>query len=374
MRIERVEGVPISIPLEKPAVYGTNAVSERNYALVFVHTDTGLTGCAHTLSYDGPELVADAVDEVLAPMLDGEDPRDTARLWRRMFDGTVTIGRKGVLLRAISLVDTALWDIKAKDAEQPLFRYLGAYESSVPVYASGGYYHDSLEDLRAEVQRYVDRGHDAVKMKVGRLSAAEDAERVRAVRETIGDDRRLLLDANGAYSHEQEAVRACRRFGEFDPYFVEEPVMPDSVDLMARVNRAIDYPVAAGELEFSRYGFADLITRDAVGIVQADTTVVGGVTEWLRVANTAASFDVPVAPHWNHNLHAHLNATIENGLWVEYFYPETGIRVLDTVVEDPLEPTDGALTPPERPGHGVTYDDDAVAKFRIDDRERAGEK
>jgi D-arabinonate dehydratase len=367
MHVTDVEGIPISIPLEEPAVYGTNAVDERTYALVFVRTDTGITGCAHTLAYNGPKLVADAVEDVLAPLVEGEDPRDTARLWRRMFDDTVTIGRKGVLLRSISLVDTAFWDIKAKDADQPLYKFLGAYDGSVPVYASGGYYHDSREELRTEVQRYVERGHEAVKMKVGRLSPAEDAERVRVVRETIGEERHLLLDANGAYSHEHEAVRACRRFGEYDPYFIEEPVMPDSVDLMSRVNRAIDYPVAAGELEFSRYGFADLVQRNAVDIVQTDTTVVGGVTEWLRTANTAASFDVPVAPHWNHNLHAHLNAAIENGLWVEYFYPETGIRVVDSIIEDPLVPTDGELTPPDRPGHGVTYDDDSVAELRIDD-------
>ena len=368
MAIAEVESFAVSIPLEEPVAFATRVVEERDHAVVYVRTDDGTEGVGYTLGYGGAQLVADAVSDVLAPMVEGEDPRDTTRLWREMFDGTVQIGRKGVMLRAISIVDIALWDIKAKQAGMPLYKLLGGSEEEIPTYASGGYYRDEkgLEGLREEMQRYVDRGHDAVKMKVGREPVEREVERVRAVRETIGPNRTLLMDANGKWSNEQEAVRACRAFAEYDPYFIEEPVMPDSVELMSEVNAALDYPVAAGELEFSRYGFRELLRADAVEIVQPDATVCGGITEWLRVAYEAAAHDVPVAPHYNWDLHAHLVAAIENGLWVEYFYRDSDIKVFDDVLEYPLTPDEeGMIQLPDRPGHGIVLDRAALEEFRI---------
>jgi D-arabinonate dehydratase len=249
--------------------------------LTYVRTNTGHEGVGYSLGYEGSGVISHAVERLLAPLLEGEDPRDTERLWRRMFDGNVQVGRKGVLLRAISTVDMALWDVKAKAAGEPLYKLLGGWRDAVPSYASGGYYRDEkgTEKLREEIRRYIAEGHDVVKMKVGRLSVPEEVERVAAVREELGPDRTLLMDANGAWGTKTEAVRACRAFAEHDPYFIEEPVPPDSVELMAAVNAAIDYPVAAGELEFSRYGFAQLLNAKAVDIPQPDVTVVGGSTE-----------------------------------------------------------------------------------------------
>jgi D-arabinonate dehydratase len=368
MEIAEVESVAVSIPLEEPVAFATRVVEERDHAVVYVRTDDGTEGVGYTLGYGGAQLIADAVSEILAPMIEGEDPRDTARLWREMFDGTVQIGRKGVLLRAISIVDIALWDVKGKAAGMPLYKLLGASKERIPAYASGGYYRDEkgLEGLHEEMERYVDRGHDVVKMKVGREPVEREVERVRAVREAIGPDRTLLMDANGKWKNDQEAVRACRAFGEFDPYFIEEPVMPDSVDLMARVNDALDYPVAAGELEFNRYGFEHLMDAGAVEIVQPDATVVGGITEWMRVADAAAARDIPVAPHYNWDLHVHLLGAIENGLWAEYFYRDSDVKAFDDVLEHPMEPDDdGFLDIPDRPGHGIELDRDALEGFRI---------
>jgi len=141
--------------------------------------------------------------------------------------------------------------------------------------------------------------------------------------------------------------------------------MPDSVDLMREVNAALSYPVAAGELEFSRYGFAELMREDAVEIVQPDVTVVGGVTEFMKVAHTAASHDIPVAPHYNWDLHVQLLAAIENGIWAEYFYRDSDVKSFDDVVENPITPEDGAIEVPDRPGHGVTLDRDALEEFRV---------
>jgi D-arabinonate dehydratase len=368
MEIESVESFAVSIPLDEPVAFATRVVEERDHAVTYVRTTGGIEGLGYTLGYGGAHIVAEAVEDLLAPMVEGEDPRDTERLWREMFDGTVQIGRKGVLLRAIATVDVALWDVNAKAADVPLYKYLGAARESVPAYASGGYYRDEkgLAGLREEMQRYVDRGHDAVKMKVGRLSPAEEEERVAAVRETIGDERVLMLDANGKWKNKGEAVRACRRFEPYDPYFVEEPVMPDSVSLMAEVNEALPYAVAAGELEFSRYGFAELLREGAVEVVQPDATVCGGITEWLKIQGTAASYDVPVAPHYNWDLHAHLVAASENGTWVEYFHRDSDVKVFDDVIEYPLTPDDdGRIRLPDRPGHGIVLDRDRLAEFRV---------
>ena len=367
MEIVEVESFTVSIPLEEPVSFATRTVEERDHAITYVRTADGVEGLGYTLGYGGAGIVADAVSDVLAPMIEGEDPRDTERLWREMFDGTVQIGRKGAMLRAIAIVDIALWDIAARAADTPLYKYLGAYRDSVPAYASGGYYREEkgLEGLREEMGRYVDRGHDAVKMKVGRLSPAEEVERVAAVRETIGDERALMVDANGAWSNKPEALRTCRAIAEYDPYFVEEPVMPDSVSLMAEVNDALGYAVAAGELEFSRYGFAELLREGAVDVVQPDATVCGGITEWLKVANTAASYDVPVAPHYNWDLHAHLVAASENGTWVEYFHRDSDVKVFDDVIEEPLTPEDGEIALPDRPGHSIALDRDALAEFEV---------
>ena len=367
MEITEIESFAVSIPLEEPVAFATRVVEERDHAIVYVRTEDGTEGLGYSLGYGGASIIAEAIETMLEPMLLGEDPHKTKRLWREMFDGTVQIGRKGVMLRAISMIDTALWDIKAKDAGLPLYKYLGASADEVPAYASGGYYREGkgLEELSEEMQRYVDRGHDVVKMKVGGLPVEEEVERVRTVRETIGDDRTLLMDANGKWKNKQEAVNACEAFAEYNPYFIEEPVMPDSVELMSGINQALEYAVAAGELEFSRYGFAQLLREDAVEIVQPDVTVVGGVTEWLRVANAAATHDVPVAPHYNWDLHIHLLAAIENGLWIEYFYRDSDVKAFDDVLEHTVEPEDGLIELPDRPGHGVTLKDERLEQFKI---------
>jgi D-arabinonate dehydratase len=366
MEITEIESFPIAIPLETPVSFSNRTITYRDHAITYVRTDGGLEGVGYTLGYEGAGLISRAVEELLAPALVGEDPRDTESLWRSMYDGNVQIGRAGILLRGISTVDIALWDVKAKAAGQPLDKLLGGYADSVPAYASGGYYRDEKghENLRAEMRRYLEEGHDVVKMKVGRRPIGEEVERMEAVREEIGTETTLLLDANGKWDSTTEAVRACRAFEPYDPYFIEEPVMIDQVETMAELNDAIDFPVATGELEGNRYNFARLHDTGAASILQPDVTVCGGITEWLKIAHHAATYDVPIAPHYNWNLHAPLVGAIENGHWVEYFYRDMDVTVFDDVVEDPLAPVDGVIELRGDPGHGVTLDDDAVERFR----------
>jgi len=367
MEVAEVASYPIKIPLASPVSFSNRTLTYRDHAITYVRTTDGREGVGYSLGYEGASLIADAVESLLAPIVEGEDPRDTTRLWEAMYDGTVQIGRTGLLLRAISTVDIALWDLKAKAADQPLHKLLGGYTERVPTYASGGYYRDDKghDGLREEIQRYLDEGHDTVKMKVGRRSVSEEVDRVAAVRDEIGPDRRLLLDANGVWDSPTEAIRACRAFEPYDPYFIEEPVMIDQVETMAKVNDALDYDVATGELEGTRHNFARLADQGAAGILQPDATVCGGITEWLRIANHAMAYDLPIAPHYNWNLHASLVGAVENGLFVEYFYRDMDVKVFDDVVAEPLAPDDsGMIALPDRPGHGVQLDTDALEEFR----------
>lgn len=368
MEVTDVTSYPVEIPLEEPVSFSNRTIHVRDHAITHVRTDSGLEGVGYSLGYETAELVADAVQSRLSQVVEGEDPRDTERLWHEMYDGNVQVGRTGLFLRAISTVDMALWDLKAKAADQPLYKLLGGHAEAVPSYASGGYYRDDKghEKLRDEVSRYLDEGHDAVKMKVGRLSVPEEVERVAAVRDEIGPGRTLLLDANGVWSSAPEGIRACQAFEPYDPYFMEEPVMIDRVETMAEVNDAIDYPVATGELEGTRHRFADLYDRGAASILQPDCTVCGGITEWLKIANYASAYDVPIAPHYNWNIHASLLGAIENGLWVEYFYRDMDVKVFDDVVETPLAPDDdGMIHLPDDPGHGVSLDESALQEYRV---------
>ncbi|MFB6310896.1 MAG: mandelate racemase/muconate lactonizing enzyme family protein [Salinirussus sp.] len=367
MQIAEVEAIPIAIPLETPVSFATRTLRYRDHAVTYIRTESGHEGVGWTLGYESADLIADVVNGTLAPMIEGEDPRDVRRLYRQMTDGTVQIGRRGAVMRAISTVDIACWDVAATAAETPLHKYLGAARDAVPSYASGGYYRDEKghSALREEVNRYTQAGHDAVKMKVGRLSVSEEIERVRAVREELGADRTLLMDANGAWDSAPEALRFCRAAADYNPYFIEEPAMPDNIDLLARINDSLDYSVATGELESTRYGFATLIRAGAADILQPDVTVVGGITEWIRVANTAAARDIPIAPHYVHNLHTPLLCTVDNATWIEYFYRDQDVVVFDEVVKNPLTPdAEGMMRPNDRPGHGIELDRDAIAQYR----------
>lgn len=366
MQIESVAAFPISIALDEPISWSTGTISARDHSVVVVRTEDGIEGIGYTLGYGASHIIAQIIDDLFTPLLVGKDPRDTQRLWSSLFESAIEFGRSGLALRAISMLDIAFWDIKARAAGQPLYKLLGGTTDSVPVYASGGYYRDGkgFDGLRDELRTYVERGNDAVKIKVGGRSLKTDLERAQIARECVGEDGTLLLDATCAYETEREALTACRAFGAYDPYFIEEPVMPDRITLMSAINDGIDYPVAAGEIHETRYRFDELLRRNAIGVVQADATVVGGITEWMRVAHHAEVSDVPMAPHYNWDLHVQLLAAIENGLWAEYFYRDIGVKVLDDVLAHPLIPENGHIELPERSGHGVRFDDDALESAR----------
>jgi L-alanine-DL-glutamate epimerase-like enolase superfamily enzyme len=367
LAIRSVRTIAVSVPLDTQVRWATRAVTAREFVLVFIeageHTGVGYTYAGmHTA-----RSMAAYIDDVIAPRLVSLSARAPSRPWPDLFQETLLVGRRGFALRAISAVDIALWDLFGKIADQPVYRLLGGVRDTVEAYASGGYYRpgDPLERIDSEIGRYLDLGFTDVKIKVGGLGAHEDAERVGRVRELIGRDGRVALDANNAWKTAAEAIRFIRMVEEFDPWWIEEPLMPDDISGHAAIAAAVDVPVATGEIHSSRWDFRRLIEEGAADILQPDVAVIGGVSEWLKVAHAAAVFDLPVAPHWNQEVHVHMSAAVANCLTVEWFDIEQDIVNFERLLAERLHPIGGRIAVPDRPGMGLVFDDAAIERYAI---------
>lgn len=367
MNITQIRSAVAVVPLTKPISWATAAVTEREYILVWVTGEDGQTGVGYGLGSrypGGARLMHEIIQEQLAPLALGTDSWMTEDLWARAYQRTLLLGRRGGVLRALSALDIALWDLNAKEAGVPLYRLLGGHRSEVPAYASGGYYSagDPLKDLEDEIGAYLRRGFDSVKIKVGGKPLAVDVARVRLVREMIGPEGRLALDANSAWTNLVDAQRAAERFAPYDPWWLEEPFLPDAAASFAELARRTPLPLATGELEATRWPFRQFLDERSVHILQPDATVCGGVTEWRRIAQMAAGFDVPVAPHWAAEIHSHLVASVPNGLTVEYFTPDRDIVNFDRLLARPLAPEKGRIKLTEEPGYGLVLENAVVAR------------
>lgn len=359
----------VHIPLSQPTAFAQRQVRNRDYTLVKVRTDDGVEGIGHCYAgHAGGNVVAVAIREMLAPMLLGADPTATELLWKEMYQEVLLHGRVGSVMRALSILDTALWDRNARAAKLPLYKYLGAaWQGTVPAYGSGGYYLEGKtpEMLGEEMAGYVALGLNAVKMKVGRGDARQDAMRVAAARKAIGPDVLLMLDANNAWSDVPTALRHLEHFAPYDPYWIEEPFSPDQIDNHARLAALTSIPVATGEIEAGRWRFKELLDKDAASILQPDAEVCGGISEFRRIAALADCYGVSISPHWFHELHLHLVAAAPNGQFVEYF-PDGKVFNFREIIDRQPEVRDGGLTLPSEPGLGYQFDEKAIARFASD--------
>jgi L-alanine-DL-glutamate epimerase-like enolase superfamily enzyme len=355
--------------LASPTAFSTRQILERHYALVEVTGDDGVPGIGFCYAgHRGGTLVADAVASLLAPDVVGEDSHRVEGIWAQLYRELILHGRAGVVMRAISALDIALWDRNARAAGLPLHELLGATSiDSVPGYASGGYYLDGKgpDELAEEVGGYVDAGYDAVKIKVGRSpDLREEEARIAAVRARIGDARLLMLDANNAWADLPTALRFIRMAEPYEPYWIEEPFSPDDIDNHARLANATPVPVATGEIEAGRWRFKEILVRDAATILQPDACVCGGITEFRRIAATAASFEVAVCPHWFADVHAPLVASTPNGRFVEVF-PGVDVFNFAALVDRPLAVEGGRIALSREPGLGFGFDPQAVEHYAI---------
>ena len=358
-KITRIRAWSVAIPLDNVTSLSNRVVKERHYGLVEVTGDDGVNGIGFCyIGNSGGSIFIPAVADLLASRLIGEDAHRVEGLWQEMYQEALLHGRAGTVMRALSALDTALWDRNARAAGLPLYRYLGAFaRDSVPAYASGGYYlaGKTPDMLADEAERYVDMGFKALKIKVGGSADANVEEgRLKAVRERVGYDVEVMLDANNAWKDVPTALRYVQRYEKYAPSFIEEPFSPDDIENHARLARRTSLPVATGEIEVGRWRFKELIAQDAALIFQTDACVCGGITEWRRIAATAASFGLTVYPHWFHDLHVHLVAATPNAPIVEYF-PDDQVLNFHRLVDTQLEHKDGQLLLSQRPGLGFDF-------------------
>lgn len=364
--IQSVQVASVAVPLDKVTSFSTRTVSERHYCLVKVTSKDGHEGIGFCyVGSAGGDIAKVAVEQLLAPKLIGQNSHRSEGLWMDMYNESILQGRAGAVMRGISILDTAIWDLNARSVGLPLHHYLGAVvEDRVPAYASGGYYLDGKTPakLGKEMESYVKQGFKAVKMKVGRLSPSEEEARVRAARKAIGEDVLLTLDANNAWRDLPTALEYVRRFEAYNPYWIEEPFSPDAIDLHAALARQTKINVATGEMEAGRWRFRELIDAGGVAILQSDAAVCGGITEWRRISAYADLKGITVCPHWMHDLHAPLVAATPNARFVEFFLDDQVLN-LRRLFNKQLTFKNGDLILHKTPGLGFEFDEAAVKKY-----------
>jgi L-alanine-DL-glutamate epimerase-like enolase superfamily enzyme len=299
----------------------------------------------------------------MAPRLIGRDPLETEALWQEFFHYLRGVGRKGLSFCALSAIDTALWDLKGKIVDLPLYRLLGGNQPRVPVYASGGWTSYDDDQLVDEMKGMVARGFQAVKFKVGvegGRNLNRDVTRVRKVREAVGPDIRLLVDANNGFDA-ASAIQLANRIREYDITLFEEPVFADDIPGLARFRRGTDIPLATGEHEYTKFGVRDLLLAEAADIVQVDGARAGGYTEMLKCAALTQAWNVKFAPHAMENIHHHLVAAVPNAFMLERLLMFEGVTA--QVFKGAPVPVDGFMTAPELPGLGLNLDEDFIRDY-----------
>jgi L-alanine-DL-glutamate epimerase-like enolase superfamily enzyme len=360
--INRVTAAAYRIPTDAPEADGTFSWSSTTVVMTHVSA-AGVTGMGWT--YGAAECAA-LIESTLAECVVGNDPMDVPRSWTAMIRRVRNLGRQGVAGYAISAVDTALWDLKARLLEQPLGHLFGTAAEHVPVYGSGGFttYDDAemAEQLRGWVD---DQGIGRVKIKIGQdwgSAEARDLARIEGARAAVGPAAELFVDANGGYNRKQ-ACRVADRMARFGVSWYEEPVSSDDLDGLRLVRDHSGADVAAGEYGFDLFCFRRLCESGAVDCLQIDATRCGGYTEWLRAAAVAASYGLQVSAHCAPNLHAHVAAATPNLRHLEWFHDH--VRIESDLFDGSLSPSDGALALSDRSGNGMTFRSATADRYRV---------
>jgi L-alanine-DL-glutamate epimerase-like enolase superfamily enzyme len=310
-------------------------------------------GFAYSKRAGGPGLYAHAKE--IAPNLLGEDPNDIAKAWNKLMWAGASMGRSGMTSQAIAPFDIALWDMKAKRAQLPLAKLLGAHRDSVQCYnTSGGFLHTPLDRVLANVEAARASGIGGIKIKVGQLDAASDLKRVAAVRDLLGDGFPLMVDANQQWDR-PAAQRACRALEQFNLVWIEEPLDAYDVEGHAALAASLDTPIATGEMLTSFGEHAQLIMADASDYVQPDAPRVGGITPFLQIMQLADFKGRKLAPHFAMEIHLHLAAAYPQEPWLEHF------EWLEPLFNERLDLRGGRMHLSSRPGLGFSLSEQALA-------------
>lgn len=349
--------LPLTVPISDAKVFTGRQKPMTEVVFLFAEITTELGHSGIGFSYSkragGPAQYAHAKE--VAEGLIGEDPNDIAKIYTKLLWAGASVGRSGVATQALAAVDIALYDLKAKRAGLPLAKFLGSYRDSVRTYnTSGGFLNASLDEVKARATQSIEEGIGGIKIKVGLPDSKEDLRRVAGIREHIGPDVPLMVDANQQWDR-ATALRMGRRLEEFDLVWIEEPLDAYDFEGHAHLAQVLDTPIATGEMLASVAEHKGLIAANGCDIIQPDAPRVGGITQFLRLAALADERGLGLAPHFAMEIHLHLAAAYPREPWVEHF------DWLDPLFNERLETKDGRMIVPDRPGLGVTLSDQARA-------------
>jgi L-alanine-DL-glutamate epimerase-like enolase superfamily enzyme len=355
MPISRVEAWTVRLPLSRPVTFGAVRFSERDYAVVRLTDDDGVEGFGYGLARGAPIA---ATVQALAPRIVGADASLVERVWLELYESLVTQGQNGAAARALSLVDIAMWDLRARRAKLPLYRMLGGWRDTVMASVGGGYFREMRprEEIREELSEYVRRGFQHIKVPAGGLTPAEEEAWLADVRGAIGSNVALAVDAHWSWRDVVSARRVLERLDQFSLDWVEDPLWPEHLAAARELRRHVKTPIAIGDEQSGRWFFHNLAEAHAADIWRVDVTTVGGFTEFRRVAALASVWGVPISTHIYPEIHIHCAASDPTVIGVEYTDPEADIDLSHTFVSEPLVPRNGVVTAPTAPGLGFDLD------------------
>ena len=386
MKISSIKSHVLRYELDKELGYSQQYYKHRTAHLVEIETDEGITGWGECF---GPGNIALAnkyiVEKVIQPLIIGEDPINKEYIWHKVYNLLRDSGQKGMPIQALSGIDIALWDILAKKAKLPLYQLLGGKTNSkIPVYGYGMMLQKkSVEELcelfKKEANQIKEKNFKAMKMKVG-LGPKEDLKLVSAVREAIGDDFKLMVDANHAYN-KNDALYVGRGLDEMEIYWFEEPVAPEDYDGYKELKEKLKTNIAGGEAEFTKYGWNQLIKKNCIDIAQPEVCGLGGITEYLKVSALAQSNFIPIVNHvWGSALSVAVNLHLLTSLpdmpgglfptksMLEFDTTEKNIFITDLAEEkfsilDQVKNKDGFASPLENIGIGINPKKDFIKEY-----------
>jgi D-galactarolactone cycloisomerase len=365
LTIERIEVIPLRVPLAKRFQGSHYSMTSRCTIVTRLHTSDGLVSEVYNGDTDAEQdVIVGILREEIVPQLIGRDAFNIEGCWEAMLPPTYDILRdRSLALQAMACVDTAIWDVIGKSVNTPLYQLWGGYRDKLQAICIGGYYSDDLDDVGRQIEDYKRLGFGGCKFKVGRLSPEEDAHRTRLARQAAGDDFVLMVDANQGFTRRQ-AVTFAKLTEDLDIRWFEEPVQWFNDHLSMRDVRLISgMHVTAGQSESTRAGLRDLIASGAIDACNADASWIGGPSEWRRIAAIASAYEVEMAHHEEPQISAHLLASISHGTYLETFSPDRD-PLFWNIIANRREFVNGEYLVPQGPGFGLELDWDYVDRYR----------
>lgn len=342
--------------LERPIADATHTLTEISFIVLRLQLESGIIGESYLLSFQySPKAIAGALKDV-GEMVLGEEVSNTVKVFGKIDHANEYFGLEGINRWAQAAFNIAMWDAWCKTLGQPIWKVLGTYTTKIPIYGSGGWISYSIEELISEVTDYKSRGFKAVKIKVGKPDWKEDLERLRLVREAVGNDVNIMMDANQGMDV-ASALALARSAKELGIHWFEEPINHSDFQGYQLLRNQAGISLAMGEREYSTLPLRELASRNALDIWQPDILRLGGVEAWRDSAALAKAFNIPVLPHYYKDYDIPLLCTIPNGAGAESF------DWIDPLIDNPLKIVDGCASPHDRAGWGFTFNDSVLTEI-----------